>query len=79
MAVGKRELDWVHHSSVKGHMNTLGTCFVLAAHTFERGAVEKRFFFGSQNKSLLKRFMSQRGVGVSSDGIKVRVELLVLT
>lgn len=79
MAVGKRELGWVRHSSVKCPMNALGTCFVLAAHTFERGAVEEKFFFGSQNKSLLNRFKSQHGVGVSSDGIKVRVELLVLT
>lgn len=79
MGVGKRELGWVRHGSVKCHVNALGTCFVLAAHTFERGAVEEKFFLGSQNKTLLNRFMSQREVGVSSDGIKVRVELLVLT
>lgn len=71
MAVGKRELGWVQHGSVKCHRNALGTCFVLAAHTSERGTVEKKFFFGSQNKSLLNRFMSQCGFGVSSDGIKV--------
>lgn len=77
VAVGKRELGWVHHSSLKCHMNALGTCFVLA--TFERGAVEEKFCFVSQNKSLLNRFMSQPGVGASTDGIKGRGELLVLT
>lgn len=60
-------------------MNALGTYFMLAAHTFERGAVEEEFFFGSQNKSLLNRFMPKCRVGVSSDGFKVRVKLLVLT
>lgn len=74
LAVGKRELGWLHHSAVRCHMNALGTCFVLAAHTFEGGAVGEKFFFGSQNESLLHRFMSQRGVGLSSG----EIELLVL-
>lgn len=60
-------------------MNALGTYSMLAAHTFEGGAVEEKFLFGSQNKSLLNRFMPKPRVGVPSDGFKVRVKLLVLT